>query len=907
MGENCHAFSAILLLVLISAAFLVPVHGQEGEIERIYIAPMTHLDIGFTGTQRRIAQSYTRIVDNALDQLDRYPEYRWTVENFWQLQQWMERTEGRELDRLLEYVRQGRVEISGSYVNVHTGFMAGETFYRFLYPSLRFANSHGFSIDTVVQNDVPGFSRDLPGLLAGAGIDYFVAGVNDVYGGGMKLGPGDNPFYWKAPDGERVLTWVSDSERFKGYWGGLEMFWGEWLAGAPFPKQIEELISELEREGYPYDAVMLIRAVDNEAPSAPALFEGIEEWEKSHDVDLVVATPSEFMSYMEEKYGDQFPTFSGEWSRWESNKAGSPVTSARTRWLHENLPALETISSLMGLTSEGGSVSVPSNDLNDIYESTLVADGHASHGQPSWPGKLAGRQLDEINETVVRVSKEAVEKAKDLVEGQLGAFFEGFNGHSPRIVVVSASSLERDRLVRVMVPGAVVENKPELIDLANNSEVPYEIKEVTDPAACTNPWSNCDDDDDEVRTHEILFVGKDLPQFGYKVYELTQEGTGKEIEVSEKSVKGEQIIENEYYRVTVSKEGYLKSIFDKEEELEVLNGDSGYSLGRVYLGYHNDLFKPSFHGEEMEQTVINIERTSGQVSKSVQITYGAGPLRELKITLYKGQDWVDVSATVDRSKIPHVPYAEHSANLYLTFPLTSVEGATVEGVETFYEEDDFMPGAKTGRTKSRGIVAFTVNSDASIAVAHRQSFLSTMAGKHNRMTGGAPPRLPSEHPVWVDTLLKEFDETKAMEGVISFDPEPNTEDIIAYQYRIAVTENDRADLTALRRSYLAPPFTLFLPGGGDDQGVKTERSFLQLWGPCELLTMKKSEDSSGYAVRLKNLTEGDATCSLDFSTPSLDIYMTDGYEREKSLMVAGGNRVVLEPAPNEILTLKVEP
>jgi alpha-mannosidase len=48
--------------------------------------------------------------------------------------------------------------------------------------ALDFARESGFEIATCLMNDVPGFSADLPDVLAEKGVMYFMSGINDAYG-----------------------------------------------------------------------------------------------------------------------------------------------------------------------------------------------------------------------------------------------------------------------------------------------------------------------------------------------------------------------------------------------------------------------------------------------------------------------------------------------------------------------------------------------------------------------------------------------------------------------------------------------------------------------------------------------------------------------------------------------------
>ena len=80
--------------------------------------------------------------------------------------------------------------------------------------SFRMARALGIDApDLAMMDDTPGYVRWLPQVFAGSRVRYFLNGSNLVVGGGgTSLSPGHVPFYWQAPDGSRVLTWVSQGK-----------------------------------------------------------------------------------------------------------------------------------------------------------------------------------------------------------------------------------------------------------------------------------------------------------------------------------------------------------------------------------------------------------------------------------------------------------------------------------------------------------------------------------------------------------------------------------------------------------------------------------------------------------------------------------------------------------------------
>ena len=95
----------------------------------------------------------------------------------------------------------------------------------------------------------------------------------------------------------------------------------------------------------------------------------------------------------------------------------------------------------------------------------------------------------------------------------------------------------------------------ELVDLATNRTVPYEVLS-TGPAY-----------------RHVRFLAQDVPSVGYKAYALKE--TKAEPPAPQATTEG--TMENQYYRVVLDPDsGAVKSIFDKELNKELVNASSPY-------------------------------------------------------------------------------------------------------------------------------------------------------------------------------------------------------------------------------------------------------------------------------------------------------------------------------------------
>ncbi len=192
--------------------------GIESTIRTVYIVPSSHLDIGFTAPADIVADDYKPQLDRALHHLDRIPDLVWNIEEVWMLEQWLSRTpDPTVVERLLAHIRAGRLGLLGGWATEHSALLDAAELAHFLYPAEALRQQYGLHIDTVLQNDVPGYSWTYPGLFAATGYRYFLTGLNLFIGGGTSISRADLPFHWQGADDSAILTWVNFDSYVEGF------------------------------------------------------------------------------------------------------------------------------------------------------------------------------------------------------------------------------------------------------------------------------------------------------------------------------------------------------------------------------------------------------------------------------------------------------------------------------------------------------------------------------------------------------------------------------------------------------------------------------------------------------------------------------------------------------------------
>ena len=214
-------------------SYELPADQRTGAVREIFVLSHSHLDIGFTRPPDEVPRDYKDTIDTAIRLTREYPDYRWTIESAWMLEEWLRRTDDAELVRELgDMLREGRMGLGVAFGNMHSGLMAAEESNRLVYLGHKLRRRFGIEAPVAFQNDVPGFTWAFPRVLQGSGVRYLVTGLNLFIGGGNSLGLGKQSLLLDRP-GRQPSSHVVHLRRVH---GGLPL--GSWAgisSGAPRP------------------------------------------------------------------------------------------------------------------------------------------------------------------------------------------------------------------------------------------------------------------------------------------------------------------------------------------------------------------------------------------------------------------------------------------------------------------------------------------------------------------------------------------------------------------------------------------------------------------------------------------------------------------------------------------------
>lgn len=474
----------------------------------VHIVQHTHTDMGYTDYPTRLAADHVDFIEEALvackhtDELPDDAKFRWTCEATWAVDRFVDGRGASLLDRLLDRIREGRIEVTAMSMNM-TDLATEEGVVRSFYPLARLRKL-GIPVRSGMQCDVNGYPWALPELLQDAGITGFAGSINVT----RSTLPFDFPraIRWESPSGGSVLAWRGEhymQANFLGFGDSAEQV----------ISKLPPYLSSLAERGYPYDAVLLQMAgyfTDNAAPSyrVCAL---VKDWNERFAIPRIrVSTLSDYFDALGED--PDAPAMRKAWPDWWADGVGSSaLETAIIRDAQERLGFAETFLALATVDEAGPPARgrripavYPRQAIEEAFLAARLYDEH------TWGAAESIDRPNTIN-TKVQWAEKSMNAyrtralATDLESAALNAWATSLIASGePGIVVFNALSWPRSDAVRVRLPRMIAEEGTpfRLLDAETGAEVPYQLG-----AHARN-------------YREVELVARDVPALGYRAFRI---------------------------------------------------------------------------------------------------------------------------------------------------------------------------------------------------------------------------------------------------------------------------------------------------------------------------------------------------------------------------------------------------
>ncbi|MFA5816765.1 MAG: glycoside hydrolase family 38 C-terminal domain-containing protein [Bacteroidales bacterium] len=648
----------------------------------------SHTDVGYTRPQSEILAEHTRFIDYALDycdQTDNLPDdakFRWSCESSWVTREFLRSRPASQIERLLKRIAEGRIEVTGMYANM-AEITDENIMYDFLQPLKEF-DKLGIPVKTAMQNDINGVAWCLPDYFKNTGVKYLSMGSNYT----RAALPFDLPtcFWWESPSGARLLGFRADIYMTPNDYGLINK-------SPKFAANILWHLANLDNNNYPFDRIALEFCgyrTDN-APPSTAACDVVKQWNAKYEYPKFrLAVVSEFFEYVEKNYADVLPVYRNAWLDWWTDGYGS--TSRETAEVRKTQNMMQVDEGLFAMVSMmGGKLSSSlESKIDHISENVLLFDEHTAGASESINDPFSENTTKQWMQKAA-YAWEALKKVTLLNEEALARFQEFLKkADFPVIYVINSMGWTRSGDINLFVDYEVlpVNTKARIIDLTTGKEVPAQVLTKRAEGAY---W--------------VIEVS-DVPAMGYKALkiELTDQ------EATPGDASNVEVLENKFYKIVIDKTtGSISSLFDKELNLELADGQNPYNIGQPVRETSEQRDVAPFIHKSVTNVKID-KGINGAIWESVRITSdlegfesgteGSPRGIELEIRLYKNVKKIEFKYMA-RKLIITDPEA-----LYVAFPF-SLEGSRIvfETIGGTLTQGQQLPGSSSDWNAAQNFVS----------------------------------------------------------------------------------------------------------------------------------------------------------------------------------------------------------
>ena len=635
---------AVVALSLIAYPLLLCAQQVVPSRQEVYIVPFSHLDLYWAGTQEECLSRGNRIITKAIRLAERYPDFRFLLEDDDFVADYVDGHRGTaDLEAFKRMVKDGRIEIAPKWAAIYQNLPRSEALVRNVVLGKRYARDV-FGVDPQVAHlgDIPGFTRQYPQILRKADTPYMVM---------TRMGPPDRSlFHWKAPDGSAILVWNT----VKGYGWGADLGLHLDLDDTRLAAVASDLDSVKATTAGP---VYLGWGTDLWAPSQKLIENVAVLNQRLAPQHFHLATPDEFFHAAADVKGA--PDIAGEIPSSWANLSTSlsplwpPVIAATDSLL--NAEKFAAINYALGYAP------YPGAEFESMWKDALKSMDHNNDGQGGEAGDE--RKLGYAQGVSLRAGQILRDSLRNIAERVEHPF-----PRSTPIIVFNPLGWTRDDLVKTHVTlfGDIESNDIDdykkgmrLLD-EKGASIPFEVEDYSE-------WFS--------RAVDLVFIARGVPSLGYKTYYLVPadkpdvfpNASQTELESdsdlnSSTRVMGSDVLENEYYRVTVDRATGRINIWDKELKRAVANGIE-IAASEERGGDDLSIIPPT--GRTIVNVISSVDLDENNSVQTVMRITGdiAGVPVVQRITLYQGLKRVDVEDRVEWKP-------GKAMNIELIFPLS---------------------------------------------------------------------------------------------------------------------------------------------------------------------------------------------------------------------------------------------
>jgi len=574
----------------------------------------THIDVAWLWTLAQTREKAARSFSTVLHLMEQYPEYVF-MSSQPQLYKFVKQDFPELYDGIKKRVEEGRWEPEGAmWLEADCNISSGESLVRQLLFGIRFFEKEfGKRSKILWLPDVFGYSAALPQLLKKSGIDYFMT-TKISWNEYNKL-PYDT-FMWKGIDGTEILTHfittqdLNSTSHCTTYNGNLvpTQVMGAWKRYQQKDMNDEVLISYGFGDGGGGPTKEMLenaRRMEKGIPGCPKVKLG-----KSLD----------FFKRLETKAAryKKLPKWVGE--LYLEYHRGTYTSIARNKKFNRKSELMYQAAELFSVINNllAGSPAYPQEKLNQGWETILLNQFHDI---------LPGSSIKEVYEDSARQYLEVLKNGQEILDASFRSIAGRIALDVPSVVVFNQLGFERSDIVEFDLPEG------------------YENVEILDSDCNILPSQlTCDG--------KVVFFASAVPSKGYKSFEIrkTEAKTGENIQ----NFINDKVLENRFFRISFDGNMNISSIFDKENNREVLKpGEKANVLQAFEDKPHNyDAWDINIYYQEKMWEVSDVDSVEiiecGNVRTTVRVSRKfCDSLITQKISIYNDIPRIDFNTVID--------------------------------------------------------------------------------------------------------------------------------------------------------------------------------------------------------------------------------------------------------------------
>lgn len=576
-------------------------------LKKIYFVGNAHLDPVWMWRWQEGSAEAKATIRSALDRMKEYPEFKFVCSSS-SVYRWIEEFDPAMFEEIRARVREGRFIIVGGWiVQPDCNLPSGESFARHsLYGQRYFKEKFGKTARVGYNVDSFGHNLMLPQILKKSGMNAY------VFMRPNRIENGDIPselFKWKSPDGSCVTAW---------------RILGQYAENVKDEEELENKISDSKSAACnPTDSMMFFYGVGNHGggPTKKNIEAVLEYRDRHPDEEIIFSDLTDFFDNAA-PWNNELPVYTDDLQHHASGcySAVSFIKNGVRR--AEN--AMYSVEVFAFIANAIMNRDYDCKAFENAWNNILFCHFHDIMG-----GCCIKDAYTDANYMLGESMSFAMKTENNSLQSISWAINTSDREKGIPIVVFNPHAFEVERLITINQQAAGVCDGD-----GNGLPVQYVHSQTF---AC------------KARS-DTAFIAK-VPAAGYATYFIKDCEQTDDILPNESLFVSDSTIENEYFKVEFEKHtGYVKSIFDKSEKAELIDGYGAVPV--VIDEYDHDTWSHAKNYFDREIARFSdgelkiIERGPLRVTIKITNRYNNSVLTQY-FSLVKGSKTIDVKACID--------------------------------------------------------------------------------------------------------------------------------------------------------------------------------------------------------------------------------------------------------------------